>query len=195
MRAGVAFSAMMAALAAAGSALAQEVVVQGNRRVDVETVRSYIVGGAGSLEEARRALLASGLFSDVRIARRGAQIVVTVVENNSINRVAFEGNRKVERATLEAEVQTRARGPVNQALIDADIARIREIYRRTGRGLATVTARIVDLPNGRVDVVFTIDEGDKTGVKEINPQTGAVLRGRAADSDTGRPPSCSATQR
>ena len=97
MRAGVAFSAMMAALAAAGSALAQEVVVQGNRRVDVETVRSYIVGGAGSLEEARRALLASGLFSDVRIARRGAQIVVTVVENNSINRVAFEGNRKVER--------------------------------------------------------------------------------------------------
>ena len=57
---------------------------------------------------------------------------------------------------------------MNQALIDADIARIREIYRRTGRGLATVTARIVDLPNGRVDVVFTIDEGDKTGVKEIN---------------------------
>ena len=168
VRAGVAFSAMMAALAAAGSALAQELVVQGNRRVDVETVRSYIVGGAGSLEEARRALLASGLFSDVRIARRGAQIVVTVVENNSINRVAFEGNRKVERATLEGEVQTRARGPVNQALIDADVARIREIYRRTGRGLATVTARIVDLPNGRVDVVFTIDEGDKTGVKEIN---------------------------
>ena len=43
--------------------------------------------------------------------------------------------------------------------------RILEIYRRTGRGLAQVTPRVVDLPNGRVDVVYTIVEGDKTGVQ------------------------------
>ena len=111
MRAGVALASTVAGLAAAGSALAQEVVVQGNRRVDVETVRSYVVGGAGSLEEARRALLASGLFSDVRIARRGAQIVVTVVENNTINRVAFEGNSKVEKATLDGRGPDPRAGP------------------------------------------------------------------------------------
>src|SRR5918995_7507110 len=99
----VAAFAMAASLTAADGAFAQQIVVEGNRRVDAETVRSYVTGsGSGSLEEARRNLLASGMFSDVRIARRGAQIVVTVVENNSINRVAFEGNRKVERATLEA---------------------------------------------------------------------------------------------
>jgi outer membrane protein insertion porin family len=165
----VAIAALVAALTVAGAASAQQIVVQGNRRVDAETIRSYVTGaGSGSLEEARRALLSSGMFSDVRIARRGSQVVVTVAENNVINRVAFEGNRKVTREVLEAEVQTKARGPYNQATVDADVQRILEIYRRTGRGLAQVTPRVVDLPNGRIDVVFSVTEGDKTGVKEIN---------------------------
>jgi outer membrane protein insertion porin family len=159
---------MLAVLATAGSAWAQQVVVQGNRRVDTETIRSYVVGnGAGTAEEARRALLATGMFSNVNVSRRGAQIVVSVVENNIINRVAFEGNKRVERATLEPEIQTRAQGPYNPDVVAADIQRILEVYRRTGRGLAQVTSRVVDLPNGRIDVVFTIVEGDKTGVKEI----------------------------
>ena len=86
-------------------------IVQGNQRVDSETIRSYITGaGAGSLEEARRNLLQTGMFSDVRITRQGSQIVVRVSENRLINRVVFEGNRKVERATLEPELQTKARG-------------------------------------------------------------------------------------
>lgn len=150
------------------AATAQQIVVQGNRRVDAETVRSYVTGaGSGSLEEARRSLIASGLFSDVRIARRGSQVVVTVSENQSINRVAFEGNRRVTREVLESEVQLRSRGAYNQATVDADVQRIIEVYRRTGRGLAQVTPRVVDLPNGRIDVVYSIVEGDKTGVKEI----------------------------
>src|ERR671927_313971 len=89
----VATIAMAASLVVADSAFAQQIVVQGNRRVDAETVRSYVTGsGSGSLEEARRNLLASGMFSDVRIARRGSQIVVTVNENRTINRVVFEGS-------------------------------------------------------------------------------------------------------
>jgi outer membrane protein insertion porin family len=152
----------------AEAALAQQIVVQGNRRVDTETVRSYVTGsGSGSLEEARRNLLASGMFSDVRIARRGSQVVVTVNENRTINRVVFEGSSRVPRDVLEGEVQAKARGPYSQAMLDADASRIREIYQRTGRGLAQVTPRVVDLPNGRVDVVYTITEGSKTGVREI----------------------------
>ena len=166
--AAVAFGAMVAGLTLAESALAQQVVVQGNRRVDSETIRSYVVGaGSGSLEEVRQGLLATNMFSSVSVSRRGSTVVVNVVENNIINRVAFEGNRKVERAILESEIQTKARGPYNQAIVDADVQRIRDIYNRTGRGFAQVTSRVVDLPNGRIDVVFTINEGDKTGVKEI----------------------------
>ena len=164
----VAAFAVLASLTFAGSASAQQIVVEGNRRVDAETVRSYVTGsGAGSIEEARRNLLASGMFSDVRISRRGAQTVVTVRENNTINRVVFEGSSKVPREVLENEVQAKARGPFSQGMLDADAARIREIYQRTGRGFATVTPRIVELPNGRVDVVYTIAEGVKTGVREI----------------------------
>jgi outer membrane protein insertion porin family len=179
--AAVAMTAMLAGLTAAESALAQQVVVQGNRRVDSETIRSYVTG-SGSAEEVRRNLLATGMFSDVRVSRRGSQTVVAVSENNTINRVVFEGNSKVDRAILEQEVQTRARGPYSQAMVDADVQRILDVYRRTGRGLAQVTPRVVDLPNGRIDVVFTINEGDKTGVKEIrfvgnNSVSASRLRG------------------
>ena len=159
----------LAVFGIAGPAQAQQVIVQGNQRVDSETVRSYVSGaGAGSLEEARRNLLQTGMFSDVRITRQGSQIVVRVSENRLINRVVFEGNRKVERATLEPELQTKARGAYSPAAVDADVQRILDIYRRTGRGLASVTPRVVDLPNGRIDVVFAINEGDKTGIKAIN---------------------------
>ena len=88
----------------------------------------------------------------------------------SINRVVFEGNKKVEKAepsSGQIAVQGAA-APFSQAIVDADVQRLREVYRRAGRGNATVSSRIVDLPNGRVDVVFAIDEGDKTGIKSIN---------------------------
>ena len=154
-------------LAGSGAVLAQEIVVQGNGRVDEETVRSYI-NGAGSLDEARRAMLQTGLFSDVRLARQGNRIIVTVKETRSVNRVVIEGNKKFTKEAIEPELQTKARRSFTQATVDADVAKIRDIYSRIGRSAAKVTSRIVDLPNGRVDVVFTVDEGSKTGVVEIN---------------------------
>jgi outer membrane protein insertion porin family len=161
--------ALLPALLGASAALAQNVVVQGNSRVDSETIRSYVTGTAsGSPEEARRNLLATGMFSDVRVSRgAGGSTVVSVRENNVINRVFFEGNKKVEKGTLEAETVQKSRGPFSPQAADADLARIQELYRRAGRSAAKVTYRTVDLPNGRVDVVYTIDEGDKTGVREI----------------------------
>lgn len=166
LRGGSSRSCLMAAFLVAGTSagLAQAVVVQGNRRVEADTIRSYV---AGNPDQARRDLMATGLFSDVRVSRRGGQTVVSVVENNTINRVAFEGNKKVNSTQLEGELQTRSRGPFSAATADADVQRILEIYRRSGRGAAQVSYRVVDLPNGRIDVVFTIVEGDKTGVKEI----------------------------
>ena len=159
--------AALAGLAAAAPAFAQEIVVQGNGRIDEETVRSYVTG-SGSLEDARRNMLQTGLFSDVRLSRQGNRIVVSVREVTSINRVVVEGNKKFTRDALEPELVTKARRPFNQQTVDADVERIREIYRRIGRAAAKVSSRVVELPNGRVDVVFTVDEGSKTGIVEIN---------------------------
>ncbi len=160
--------AVVIAAGLAGSAsvaFAQNVVVHGNRRVDTDTVRSYFTDN--DVNKGAEELRKTGLFSSVRAHRAGGTIVVDVAENNVINRVAFEGNSKVKTESLQAEIQTHSRGPFDPAIVDADVQRILEIYRRSGRAAASVKYRIVDLPNGRIDVVFTIDEGGKTGVKEI----------------------------
>lgn len=150
-------------------AAAQMIVVEGNRRVDVETIRSYFSGSdQKSIDEAVKALQATGQYSSVRARKVGDKIIVTVGEKLSINRVAFEGNSKLKSEQLAAEVQSRSRGPYDPALVQSDITRLLEVYKRGGRGAARITSRTVDLPNGRIDLVFTIVEGGKTGVKEIN---------------------------
>ncbi|MBD3848822.1 outer membrane protein insertion porin family [Bosea sp. OAE752] len=151
-----------------GVAFAQAVVVHGNRRVDAETIRSYAVG-RDNPQEIRESLLATGLFSNVQVSRRGAQTVISVQEQNgTVNRVAFEGNRRLKSDQLTPLVQSKAGGPLSQALIDSDVERLREAYRRAGYGLSSVSGRIAPLPNGRQDVVFTINESGKTGIKSIN---------------------------
>lgn len=151
------------------AAQAQQIVVEGNKRVDSDTIRSYVTGTAsGSPEEARRNLLSTGLFSDVQVSARGGTTLVRVRENSVVGRVFFEGNKKVEKATLESVVESKERGALSQAVIAADVERIRDVYKRSGRGTAKVSSRLVDLPSGRSDVIFTIDEGDKTGIRAIN---------------------------
>ena len=157
-----------AVLAMSLPAFAQAVSVQGNRRVDAETIRSYFPStDQAGVNEGVKSLYATGLFSDVKVSRQGNSVVVRVVENNVINRVAFEGNSKLKSDQLASEVQSKSRGAYSPATVEADVERIKDIYRRGGRGAASVTARTVDLPNGRMDVVFTIDEGSKTGVRDI----------------------------
>ncbi len=86
----------------------------------------------------------------------------------TVNRVVFEGNKKVEKGQLQNELQAKPFARVTEATLQQDVERIRNVYNRIGRGYANVSYRTVELPNGRTDVVFTVDEGDKTGVKSIN---------------------------
>lgn len=166
------------AVAPVQAAFAQAIVVQGTQRVDADTIRSYFRGGEqGRVNEAVKELYATGLFSDVRVTRDGGRLVVRVVENQMINRVAFEGNSRLKGATLSREVQSKSRGAYNPATVEADIQRLRDVYRRAGRGDAKITARTVAVENGRMDVVFTIDESGKTGVRSI------VFAGNNAYSD------------
>ena len=151
----------------------REIQVVGNRRVEPETVRSYLrftVGDAYSearVNQSITALFATGLFSDVRIERSGGTVVVNVAENPVINQVAFEGNKQVERATLETEVQLKPRSVFTRAKAQADVQRILDVYRRQGRFSATVEPKIIELDHGRVNLVFEINEGGATKVKSI----------------------------
>lgn len=169
--------APVGAVLVSSSALAQTVQsisVEGNRRVEVETIRSYFKPGPGgrldqgAIDDGLKALIETGLFQDVRINRgAGGQIVVSVVENPVIGRIAFEGNKKIKDEQLTAEVQSKARGTFSRAMVQSDTLRIAEIYRRSGRYDVRVTPEIIEQPNNRVDLIFTVEEGAKTGVKSI----------------------------
>ena len=103
-----------------------------------------------------------------------------MVENPVINRIAFEGNKKVKDEQLTAEIQSKPRGTLSRPTVQADVQRIVEIYRRSGRYDVRVEPKIIELPNNRVDLVFEINEGDKTGVKDHQVRRQPRLLGLAA---------------
>jgi outer membrane protein insertion porin family len=157
----------------ASAQTAATIVVEGNRRVDNDTIRSYFqAAGGGRLDAAAidaglKALYATGLFQDVQIRHSGGRVIVTVVENPVIDRVVFEGNNKTKDDQLASEVQSKPRGTLSRPVVQADVQRIIEIYRRSGRFDVRVEPKIIDRPNNRVDLVFEINEGGKTGVKRL----------------------------
>lgn len=167
------FGGALLSPAAAQDSRIRDIRVVGNRRVEPETVRSYMrvsVGDAydaGKVDQSLRALFQTGLFADVRIDREGSALVVTVVENPVINQIAFEGNYEVEKKTLESEVQLKPRAVYTRAKVQADVQRILDIYRRQGRFAATVEPKIIELEQSRVNLVFEINEGGATKVKSI----------------------------
>ena len=165
-----------ASVATANHAFAQgvsSIVIEGNRRVESDTIRSYFRLAPGErldpikIDEGIKALIATGLFQDVRSSSQGGRLVVSVVENQVISRVQFEGNRRVKDEQLVQEVQSKPRGSLSRPQVQADVQRIVEIYRRAGRYDVRVEPKIVDRPNNRVDLVFEITEGSKTTVKEV----------------------------
>jgi Outer membrane protein/protective antigen OMA87 len=130
----VAIVALVGLCAGSFAAFADNVLVQGNKRVDGETIAAYFSGSdQASINKGVKDLYATGLFSSVKVSRVAGRVVISVTENIVINRVAFEGNSKVKTETLTAEVKSKLRGPYSQAMVDADIERIKDIYRRSGR--------------------------------------------------------------
>ncbi len=150
------------------------VEIRGNQRIDADTIRSYMLLQPGDsyepdrMDRSLRALFATGLFRDVQIGRDGSRLVVAVQENPLINRIAFEGNRRVSDDNIRPEVQLRARGVFTPQLAQADRQRILDLYARRGRFAATVTPQIITLDQNRVDVVFEITEGDSARISRIN---------------------------
>ena len=173
-KAAAALLAALLGLSAAQAVAAETITVEGTRRVDAETVRSYFHASAdGRYDEAARdaalkALIATNLFETVKIERTGSGLVVHVTEAKVLDRVAFEGNKKIKDADLAAVVQSRARGSLQRATVQGDVNRIIETYRRKGRDEVSVAPEIIDRGNDRVDLVFTVTEGQKTTVRQIN---------------------------
>ncbi len=159
---------------AAHAEVVNSIVVQGGSRIDSETVRNYITIEPGKnftsedINASVKALYATGLFSDVKIARRGNQLVVSVNENNIVGSVKFEGNKKLKDDMLTQVVETKPRGVLSEDRLQSDVERIKELYKRNGRAEAEVSVETFPRDTGRTDVVFKINEGTRTGISAIN---------------------------
>jgi outer membrane protein insertion porin family len=153
---------------------AETVEVQGNRRIDAETVRSYFHAAPdGRFDEAARdaalkALVGTGLFDNVTIERAGERLVVHLHEAPVLDRVAFEGNKKIKDKELNAVIESKPRGALQRAVVQSDVGRIMEAYRHAGRDDVGVVPKIIDRGNDRVDLVYEVTEGQKTTVRQIN---------------------------
>jgi outer membrane protein insertion porin family len=147
--------------------------VEGNQRIEAATIRSYMTVRVGDpfdpveLDQSLKNLFATGLFDDVELRRRGEILTVRVVENPIINRIAFEGNLRLDDETLESEVQLRPRVVYTRSRVQNAVNRILELYRRNGRFAATVEPKVIELPENRVDLVFEVNEGPVTSVARI----------------------------
>lgn len=170
----LALSAIVGTAWAQRGTIVSSVRVEGNQRIEPETVRSYMLIAPGDpyspeiVDQSLKRLFATQLFADVTIRLDGTVLIVSLVENPIINRIAFEGNDKQDDDELREELQLRPRVVYTRAKVQADVQRLIEVYRRSGRFAATVEPKIIELPQNRVNLVFEISEGDKTKVRRIH---------------------------
>ncbi|NSZ16958.1 outer membrane protein assembly factor BamA [Agrobacterium vitis] len=166
--------AVVASASVANAALIQRIDVRGATRVGTEAVRSNLTIQPGKafsnsdIDDSVKRLYSTGYFSDVKISVSGSALVVTVNENQLVNQVVFNGNRKIKDDKLTTVVQTQPLGPYSQELIQADITRIKQAYAAIGRSEVEVTTQTAPVGPGRVNLAFVINEGDRTKIGAIN---------------------------
>ena len=172
------FSSMIS-IGAASGASAQTyrftvIDVEGNTLIDDDTVVSFarIVRGrsmtASELNAAYQRVAGTGFFRAVDFVPRGNTLVINVQEYPLINRVAFEGNRRLNDERLGAAVTSRSGGVYSPATAEADANAIAEAYAAAGRLSARVTPRLIERAGGRVDLVFEVVEGAVVGIDRIS---------------------------
>lgn len=156
------------------AAVLQRVSIEGTRRIENATVMNYLRLEPGDdvtdadLDAATKTLFATGLFSDVKIDMKAGVAHIRVEENPIVHTVYFEGNKALDDDILKTEVLLKSRMVYTQKKLQDDAARLIEVYKRNGRFGATVVPKIIPQEQNRVDIVFEIDEGEKTLVKKIN---------------------------
>jgi outer membrane protein insertion porin family len=159
---------LLLSVVAANNAMAEEIIVKGNKRVEAESIRLFFHQDAHrklddlAVDNALKALYATGLYQAVNIKRAGSQIIVTVEEASVINRVAFEGNKHLADAQLSASIRSQPRSTFLPSAVQQDVQKLIELYQNADRACVRVIPQIVELPEHRVDLIFKINEGPRT---------------------------------
>lgn len=148
--------------------------VEGNSRIGDSAIlnQAGIASGqtlsAGQVNDALQKLQNSGLFETVEVIPQGNTLRIIVVELPTLNRVSFEGNRRLDDEALSGVIESQERRVFNPAQAERDASAIAEAYSVSGRIAARVTPRIIRRTENRVDLVFEVFEGDVIEIERIS---------------------------
>ncbi|MCY4287813.1 MAG: outer membrane protein assembly factor BamA [Aestuariivita sp.] len=166
-------------IALAGSSWAQGVAlnnidVRGNQRIDSSTITTFAELEIGEifteedLGEAYRRILESGLFETVEMRVTGGAVEITVTEFPTINRLAFEGNRRIDDEDLASFIESAPRQVFNPSVAERDANTIAEAYAQQGRISTRVQPRIIRRSDNRVDLIFEIAEAGPIEIERVS---------------------------
>ena len=164
----------LAQISQAQSFQISSVAIDGNRRIETATIRSFTgieVGAFMSISEVNEAVQrvrGSDLFESVTADITGSELKITVVEFPTVNLVAFEGNDRLGEGQLKALVRTVSRRVYSVSQVRDDANSIAAAYANQGRISASVEPRIIRRSDNRVDVVFEIIEGAVVEIERIS---------------------------
>jgi outer membrane protein insertion porin family len=161
----------------------KDIRIQGLQRTDPGTVFAALPFRIGDTynddkgSAALRALFATGLFKDVRIEIEGDVAVVVIEERAIIAAVSFVGLKEFDKDTLTKSLKDAGIGeglPFDRAVVDRAEQEIKRQYLSRSLYGAEVVTTVTPLERNRVNVTFTMTEGDAAKIKEVRI-TGATV--------------------
>ncbi|MAM34253.1 MAG: outer membrane protein assembly factor BamA [Micavibrio sp.] len=168
-----ALAAILLAPSIAEAAPIRDIQIVGSERVEPETVKTYLPIQPGdeltdeALDSSLKALFNTGFFADVSVRSENNVVIVEVIENAVVNRIAFEGNDELDDEELRREITLRPRTVLTRTKVQNDLARLYQLYRSNGRFSANIDPKVIELDQNRVDLVFEITEGPVTEIRSI----------------------------
>ena len=166
----------------AGAALAvdpftvRDIRVEGLQRVEAGTIFASLPVRVGDTyddqkgAQAIQAIFALGLFKDVRIEASGDVLVVIVEERPTVADVEFSGNKEFDKDVLRRtmrDVGLADGRPFDRALLDRAEQEIKRQYINRSLYASEVVTTVTPIERNRVNLAFTITEGDRAKIKEI----------------------------
>ena len=147
---------------------------KGNSRISDETIFAYLDLNIGDIpnhdnvDKSIKSLFGTGFFSDVKVSQNGSKLVVEVQENPMINKIGFDGNKRIEDKDLIAELTMKQHSVFSPYKLQSDISRISSVYQKRGRYSVQIEPKVVKLDQNRVDLVYEIEEGPDASIRKIN---------------------------
>jgi outer membrane protein insertion porin family len=155
----------------------RDIRVEGLQRISEGTVFNYLPVNIGDridrqrIQEALRAVYATGFFKDAEIRWDGGTLVIAVAERPSIESFTITGNKDIKTEDLEeplARIGLKAGRIFNRSVLDEVEQSLTDQYFSQGKYAASVKAEVQELPDNRVSIAIKIKEGDRARIRQIN---------------------------